>query len=346
MAKNLKIAVAGAGVYGSTIAIRLAERGHDVTLFDPLGIAQAASAINQYRIHSGYHYPRSPETIQETLEAGAEFQSTFASNSRHFYAIPKEGSLTPPDLFESVMSRFGVPFEQVRPDWMNFDFIDKCYSVDEHIYDPDILREMLAARIRELNIPFERRALTPDTRDGYDTVVWATYGLGPSRGIFKAAKFQVAEKILIELPPQLRGVSLVIVDGPFTAFDPYGSSKRSLFGSAKNTNHWTTTSPTEPIPEPFATLLNRPNWEPFEGSRFDAMRKDSALGVPASIDAKYLGSRFTIRVVENNPAEDRRTLYVQDGKPGEIHIFSGKVVSCVKAARLVYEKIEGASSAA
>jgi hypothetical protein len=51
-------------------------------------------------------------------------------------------------------------------------------------------------------------------------------------------------------------------------------------------------------------------------------------------------------VVENNPAEDRRTLYVQDGKPGEIHIFSGKVVSCVKAARLVYEKIEGASSAA
>jgi hypothetical protein len=350
MAKKTKIAVAGAGVYGSTIAIRLAECGHNVTLFDPLGIAQAASAINQYRIHSGYHYPRSPETIQETLEARAEFQSTFARavvrNSRHFYAIPKVGSLTPPDLFESVMSRFGVPFEQVHPDWMNFGFIDKCYSVDEHIYDPDILRETLAARIRELNIPFEQRALTPDTRDGYDTVVWATYGLGPSRGIFKAAKFQVAEKILIELPPELRGVSLVIVDGPFTAFDPYGSSERSLFGSAKNTNHWTTTSPTEPIPEPFARLLNRSNWEPFEGSRFDAMRKDSALGVPASIDAKYLGSRFTIRVVENNPGEDRRTLYVQDGKPGEIHIFSGKVVSCVKAARLVCEKIEGALSIA
>ena len=350
MAKKSKIAVAGAGVYGSTIAIRLAERGHDVTLFDPLGIAQAASATNQYRIHSGYHYPRSPETIQETLEARAEFQSTFAravvKNSRHFYAIPHEGSLTPPDLFESVMSRFGIPFEHVRPEWMNFDFIDKCYTVDEHIYDPDILRDTLAARIRELNIAFEHREFTREMRDGYDTVVWATYGLGPSRGIFKAAKYQVAEKILIELPPQLRGVSLVIVDGPFTAFDPYGSSARSLFGSAKNTNHWTTTSATEPIPEPFASRLNRPNWEPFEASRFDAMRKDSALGVPASIDAKYLGSRFTIRVVENSPAEDRRTLYVQDGEPGEIHIFSGKVVSCVKAARLVCEKIEGAGSAA
>ncbi len=58
-----KVAVAGAGVYGANIAISLAEAGHDVHLFDPLGVLRAASAINQYRIHSGYHYPRSPETI-------------------------------------------------------------------------------------------------------------------------------------------------------------------------------------------------------------------------------------------------------------------------------------------
>jgi len=58
-----------------------------------------------------------------------------------------------------------------------------------------------------------------------------------------------------------------------------------------------------------------------------------------SIDAVYLGSRFTIRVVENNPQQDRRTLYVQEAAPGEFHIFSGKVVSAVKAARIVCEKI-------
>jgi hypothetical protein len=52
-----------------------------------------------------------------------------------------------------------------------------------------------------------------------------------------------------------------------------------------------------------------------------------------------LGSRFTVRVVENNPIQDRRTLYVQESAPGEIHIFSGKVVGAVKAARLVSERI-------
>jgi hypothetical protein len=349
MPTKKKIAVAGAGIYGATIAIRLAERGHAVTLFDPLGIACATSAINQYRIHSGYHYPRSPETILETLEARSEFQQTFAPavvrNSHHFYAIPREGSKTPPALFEEVMARYKIPFAPAQPDWMNFSFIDKCYAVDEHIYDPNILKELLTSKIDALNIAFVQKIFEPAMRADYDAVVFATYGLGPSRGIFKSAKYQVAEKILIELPPQLRGVSLVIVDGPFTAFDPYGSSEKSLFGSAKLTNHWTSTDPSEPIPENFARRLNRPNWEPYEQTRFDAMRAEATLGVPASAEAKYLGSRFTIRVVENNPAQDRRTLYVQDGAPGELHIFSGKVVSCVKAARLVTEKIESAPDA-
>jgi hypothetical protein len=340
---SAKIAVAGAGIYGANIAIRLAEQGHAVRLFDPLGILRATSVINQYRIHSGYHYPRSPETISETLEARAEFMEAFAPavvrNSRHYYAIPHQGSQTPADLFERVMAQHHLVCRSSRPDWMDFGFIDRCYEVDEQIYDPDVLRDVVTSRIQSLRIPFEQRAFTPEMRPDYDFVVWATYGLGPSRGLFKIAKYQVAEKILIELPRELRHISLVVVDGPFTAFDPYGSSEQSLFGSAKNTNHWTTIDPWEPVPEPYAALLNGPAFEPISFSRFDAMRADSALAVPASKDAVYLGSRFTIRVVENNPASDRRTLYVQETAPGELHIFSGKVVGAVKAARLVCERV-------
>ena len=338
-----KIAIAGAGIYGATIAIRLAEAGHSVRLFDPLGILRATSVINQYRIHSGYHYPRSPETIAETLEARAEFTQAFAPaivrNSRHYYAIPKEGSVTPPELFEKVMAQYSLACRPVRPDWMDFGFIDKCYEVDEQIYDPDTLRDAVTSQITKLSIPFEKRALRPEERPDHDFVVWATYGLGPSLGLFPNAKYQVAEKILIQLPPALQHLSLLIVDGPFTAFDPYGSSDKSLFGSAKNTNHWTTNNPNDPIPEPFAHMLNGPGWEKIDFSRFEAMRRDSMLGVPASKEAIYIGSRFTIRVVENNPISDRRTLYVQETSPGEIHIFSGKVVGAVKAARLVCERV-------
>jgi len=338
-----KIAVAGAGIYGATVAVRLAEEGHDVRLFDPLGIMRAASVINQYRVHSGYHYPRSPETIEETLQARGEFIEEFSAaivrNSRHYYAIPQAGSRTSPDHYEKVMARHCLPLTPCRPDWMNFGFIDKCYEVNEQIYDPEILRSLVEERVSRLSIPFERKAFTPQMREDYDFVVWATYGMGPSRNAFKIGKYQVAEKMLIELPEAVHHVALVVVDGPFTAFDPYGSSKYSLFGSAKNTNHWTTTNPDEPVPQPYASILNQPEFRPVSFTRFEAMRADCCDAVPAAKHARYLGSRFTIRVVEDNPEQDRRILYMKETAPGEIHIFSGKVVSAVKAARLVSESI-------
>jgi len=41
---RVKVAVAGAGIYGAAAAIRLAEQGHHVRLFDPPGHLRAASA--------------------------------------------------------------------------------------------------------------------------------------------------------------------------------------------------------------------------------------------------------------------------------------------------------------
>jgi FAD dependent oxidoreductase len=335
--------VVGAGIYGATTAIRLAERGYRVHLFDPLGIVRAASAINQYRVHSGYHYPRSPETIREVLEERAEFIDVFrpaiVSRSRHYYAIPKQGSLTPPAAYESVMAAQGLSLRPCRPPWMDFDFIESCYEVDEHIYDPDVLRSLLEQRIETLAIRFQQEVFAPAMRREYDFVVWATYGMGPSLGMFRFAKFQVAEKMLIELPSQLRHVALVIVDGPFTAFDPYGNSHRSLFGSAKNTNHFTSTDFREPVPARFAEILNCREWTKVPFTNFEPMRSDCCLAVPAARSAEYLGSRFTVRVVEDN-SEDRRILHVREGEPGEFHIFSGKVVGAVKAARIICQKIE------
>jgi len=340
---SARIAVAGAGIYGSYAAIRLAESGHTVDLFDPLGVLRAASDINQFRIHSGYHYPRSTETIQEILQARAEFISAFPGaivrKTHHYYAIPHQGSLTPPDAYEEIMARHHLPLRRCQPEWMDFDFIDRCYEVDENVYDPQTLRSMLEARICSLKIKFHNRPFVPSLRDRYDFVVYATYGLGPSRGMFRCAKYQVAEKMLVEMPPSLRHIALVVVDGPFTAFDPYGNSAFTQFGSAKNTNHWTTRDPDEPIPEPYASVLNRPEYQPVSFTRFEAMRTDACLAVPCAGQARYIGSRFTVRVVEDDPQQDRRILYIQEKKPGEIHIFSGKVVSAVKAARLICERI-------
>jgi glycine/D-amino acid oxidase-like deaminating enzyme len=337
------VAVVGAGIYGTTAAVRVAESGHDTHLFDPLGVLNAASTINQYRIHAGYHYPRSPETIAEVQEARAEFIEEFrpaiVSGARHLYAIPHEGSRTEPDEYEAVMAHHGLALRSCRPEWMNFEFIARCYEVEEQTYDPDILRSVIEERLVRAGVRVTRSVFTETMRSQFDIVVYATYGLGPSRAHFDIAKYQVAEKILIELPPVLRHVALVVVDGPFTAFDPYGGSHRSLFGSARHTNHFTTTDPEEPIPEHFRDVLNGTEFVPWAHTHFEEMRAEGMLTAPAVAQARYIGSRLTLRVVEDDPTGDRRILHVRDSCRGEIHIFSGKVVSAVKAARLVCERI-------
>ena len=43
-----------------------------------------------------------------------------------------------------------------RPEWMDFEYIDQCYEVEENIYDPDLLRSVIESRLDELGIKFEQ----------------------------------------------------------------------------------------------------------------------------------------------------------------------------------------------
>ena len=58
-----RVAVVGGGIFGCTTAWKLAKNGYEVDLFEKNDdIITQASSINQYRLHRGYHYPRSKET--------------------------------------------------------------------------------------------------------------------------------------------------------------------------------------------------------------------------------------------------------------------------------------------
>jgi hypothetical protein len=358
MPAKRRIAVAGAGIYGSAIAIRLARSGHSVTLYDPLGVMCAASVINQFRVHRGYHYPRSSETIAEILEARREFideykeaivdfvdeyKGAIVQSTENYYAIPYEGSKTTPAAYEATMEAYGLPLRRARPEWIDFDFIDRCYAAEESFYDPEALRALLEETMTGLDIKFIRDKFVDEFKDDFDFVVFATYGTsGSHMYLFGKVLIQVAEKILIKLPAELRRKSLVVVDGPFTAFDPYGNTEYSQFGSALHTNHWVTKDPAEPIPDQYARILNAPEFAPVEFTHFDRMLNDAVKSVPLCARAEYIGSKLTLRLVEDNPYEDRRILNIGQSDDKTFHVFSGKVVSAVKAARIVDERIASA----
>ena len=339
-----KIAVVGAGIYGTSIAITLARSGYQPVIFDPLGPIRAASHINQLRVHAGYHYPRSEETIKEIqlVRSGfvEKYRAALVDNVSHYYAIPISGSKTCPEEYESICEKYGLRLKPVCPDWINFSYIAKCYEVEENIFDPDHLRTLIQQEMSELNIQLIKRKYSYTDKADFDFTIYATYGLSDSHiNSFKQVKLQVAEKVLTRLPDKIKNKSLVVIDGPFTAFDPYGKSEFHQFGSAKYTNHWETNDPAEIVPIQYRELLNK-KFNKIEFSNFELMRHEAMEVVPLVAKAKYLGSKFTLRLVEDDPATDRRILRVVKSDSRTIHVFSGKVVSAVKAAQDVLRLVD------
>ncbi len=78
----MTVFVIGAGWYGCHIALTLLQAGHDVRIVDKANrFFAGSSAKNQNRLHLGYHYPRSAETIAECQRGFAAFKTAYPTLS-------------------------------------------------------------------------------------------------------------------------------------------------------------------------------------------------------------------------------------------------------------------------
>ena len=93
-----KIAIVGAGIFGTTCALRLADLGHECVLFEKKeSILSCASRVNQYRFHKGFHYPRGKETVNQLSQSTKRFQEEYGIainyTMKNIYALAREKSL-------------------------------------------------------------------------------------------------------------------------------------------------------------------------------------------------------------------------------------------------------------
>ncbi len=351
-APGLRIAVVGGGIFGSTIAVELGLRGHDVELHERgADLLLSASGINQYRLHRGYHYPRSRETAMDCLESETVFRSVFApavmDQDEHFYAVSRHDSLTSADDYLAFCRDLGLEIELARPDVLDPASVALSVRVREYLFDPAVLRALVWDQLRRAGVSVNLRSevTLSDVADA-DLVVIATYAdinrlLGELPEAHRSYQFEVCEKPVVRLPARFAGKSVVVMDGPFMCFDPLGGSDTHVLGHVVHAIHSTNIGLRPEIPKAMAPLLDRGIVERPAISNIDRFIEAGREFFPEFGEAEHVGSMFTVRaVLPGVEGTDARPTLVRRVDDRVITVFSGKIATCVEASARVASLVE------
>lgn len=343
----MDVAIVGGGLFGVTVALEISDRqpNAEVTLYERENdIMQAASGINQWRLHRGYHYPRSKPTAVSCRDSHDEFKARFGeaviTDHDHYYCIAAERTRTTPEAFLEHCTDIGLWTRKAELDIVKDDSVDLCVEVKENHIDPIALRSLLWQRLdnRQIDVHLNhhiksaRRLATE-----FDYVVVAAYAgnnvvLADYPELRREYKFQLIEKPVVTLPESFHDRSVVVMDGPYMSFDPYGHTTRVHLDHVRYGVRAEQVGLRPQFDGFHPSLLNGSLIQNPPDTNF-AEFLDSYRDFFNDVEtADYLGSYFTIRTVlpDRNETDARPTLV--DRSENVFRVFSGKMCTCVEAA--------------
>tara|TARA_B100000886_G_scaffold283549_1_gene207853 strand:- start:1096 stop:2157 length:1062 start_codon:yes stop_codon:yes gene_type:complete len=345
-----RIAIVGGGIFGSTITIRLARKGYFCDLFEKNNsIMNCASRVNQYRLHKGYHYPRSGSTVNQLLNSYSrfieEYYDAVEKKYTHLYALAKEKSLTSKEEYLQFLNRHSLKYEilDFHPNLINEKF-NLIFIADEHLIDYHKLKKIVEERLGnnplinlKLNTEFKK-----NSADEYDFVIFCGYGLTSKiipGELKKKYKFQLVEKLVVKPPKSLSNTSLVIIDGPFMCIDPIPDKRLSVLGNVKKAIYETSygfepnMSKIDKNPAPWVDEYKEKN------TRFEDFINHGAEYISDFKECKFNYSMRGFRVVPMNVELTDERLSILRNHDKYIEVLSGKIDSCSWVADKVLEKI-------
>ena len=337
-----KCAVVGGGIYGVTVATKLKESGYDVVLYESDSqILNRASGINQYRLHRGYHYPRSSETIKSCKTNEDSFikyynQSIVNGDIKHYYSIASEESLVTAQQYLTTLDDAGL-------DWEIVDTLPNCdltIEVEEKLYDPNKLRMLCRQRLYGNGVDVRLNGKV-NKITGYNHVVYSTYSsLNDFTDEKQDYQFELCEKPILKLPKKYKGKSIVIMDGPFMCFDPYSDTDYHLAGNVVHAIHASNIGEKPKIPAVYEEYLDKGIVKKPKYTNIDRFIESAKKFFPEIEKSEHIGSMYTIRTVlpHKDETDERPTIVTKQND--DYVLFSSKVGNCVSAASSVIDMIK------
>jgi hypothetical protein len=340
-----KVLVVGGGIFGCTSAISLSNSGYTVTLHEELDdIMKCASGINQYRLHKGYHYPRSKDTALECLVGINTFKKKYEDtvvngDIQHFYSISSKDSLITGDDYINFLNDIELKYNIHEPNMGT----QLTVSVDEQLFDSDKLKDIVERRMLALGVEkiCNKKTIKKDF-EGYDFIVISTYSkLNDLLDTPRQYQFEVVEKPVVKLPKMYENKSIVVMDGPFMCLDPFKDGLHVL-GHVKHAIHSTNIGEFPIVPN--KDLLKYLNNGVVKNPKVTKINKFKKAGMEFFEEfdkLEHIGSMFTVRtVLSYRDYDDARPTLVRKEGDNIFSIFSGKIGTCVTASTQLVDMIK------
>jgi hypothetical protein len=352
--------IIGAGIFGLYAALLLVKRGQSVTIIDKsLRPFSRASAINQARVHNGYHYPRSCDTAEKVADYYNKFIKDFdfaINNSfQQIYAIASNGSKTSAQGFINFCKKVNIPLKEVNPSqYFNKGSVEAAFLTEECGFDFAKIRDYLLYKINAsaacyygVNIKEVKRGnptytITLDTGLNLSAplIINASYA-GINEVIdkfdqdFFDLKYELCEMVLCEVSREFKNLGITVMDGDFFSIMPFGSSNFHVLTSVGHTPHYVSCNrfptfknhtdqsvcKTHGVRECIVCSQNlKSAWNKMHSLSRSFLRQDFKI--------KYKDSKFELKaLLKSSESNDSRPTIIKHhmNNPAFISVLSGKI---------------------
>jgi hypothetical protein len=351
------VVVIGGGIFGATAAIKLAQ-DYRVTLIERNNMLLAEATLNnQWRHHSGFHYPLSYETNREIRECKSVFEQVYSecivSDVSSYYFVSRWASEISPERYLSSLNLFGLRYEIVQPpDCVSPASVKLSLRTDECIYDVGFLRNLVVSQLMDLdvNVQLGRDVLSIDVLEDRksvkakalsesdvfqydcDFVVDCTNGM-PTFAVRGLPSFRPDIRLelveLVELEADFPSVCLTFIDAPFLSLTSMGGGGNLFMLSHRDHSLHQRLFLNSP-----EDIKSRMTVCPISNAR--NIVESATEYMPSLANARVMRSRYAWKGIAPYAKEiwERPTL-IRDHGHGFISVIAGKILTSVSNANSV-----------
>jgi glycine/D-amino acid oxidase-like deaminating enzyme len=348
--------VIGGGFYGCSIALALRrDRNLKRVMLverEPALLGRASYA-NQARLHNGYHYPRSLTTACRSRvnlpRFIAEHPDCVVDDVQSLYCVARHNSKVTARQFAKFCQQIGADARPAPPALARLfaeRTIEAAFLVTEYAFDAPKLRAQLAAELAAAAIdqrlatrvaavglagdgPIAVKLESPmGTRTvAADWLFNCTYaGIGSVDGVGPTVarlKFEIAEIAFVDMPDELSGLAVTVMDGPFFSTLPFPNRGLHTLTHVRYTPHFSWTSDEAADVDPYTVLAAYD-----KTSRAGQMLRDVGRYMPGLAPLEPVDSLFEVKTVllANEVDDGRPILFEQHPRHARcFSVLGGKI---------------------